>query len=265
MAPSCTAMQAPMRVCGHHNIRWLGCFGLDGPAQCTNTRVAFPAPRRRGFHTSNRLSSSLFNLGGLSTSRESQYLAKERGIPRTEFSPHLELIRSSEVDTQRAPGSSKAPMRTAVPKTTISGSSASSGLITIPDVVYSDFKSRIKKLEEQLAQSEKASRQLLTQYQKRMKEGMILGGVCLLLALAVLYAEETQKLKTLALQAWRTGRQEQAPAQESLEIQTRLLGSESAEKLNTMQDTPAFHRTSECDAESKQPWTFSRLFWAAKD
>ena len=51
-------------------------------------------------HTASRLysSGSLFNLSGLSHSRESGFLSKERGIPRTEFAPHLELIRSSEVE-----------------------------------------------------------------------------------------------------------------------------------------------------------------------
>ena len=54
----------------------------------------------RHLHTAPRLlsSGSLFNLSGLSTSRESGFLSKERGIPRTEFSPHLELIRLSEVE-----------------------------------------------------------------------------------------------------------------------------------------------------------------------
>ena len=54
----------------------------------------------RHLYTTPRLlsSGSLFNLSGLSTSRESGFLSKERGIPRTEFSPHLELIRLSEVE-----------------------------------------------------------------------------------------------------------------------------------------------------------------------
>ncbi|KAL8695598.1 MAG: hypothetical protein Q9224_003309, partial [Gallowayella concinna] len=53
----------------------------------------------RPFHNTSSLAGSpLFNLGGLSTSRESQYLSKERGIPRTDFAPHLELIKSSEVE-----------------------------------------------------------------------------------------------------------------------------------------------------------------------
>ncbi|KAL8806230.1 MAG: hypothetical protein Q9182_001505 [Xanthomendoza sp. 2 TL-2023] len=53
----------------------------------------------RTFHNTRCLAGSpLFNLGGLSTSRESQYLSKERGLPRTDFAPHLELIKSSEVE-----------------------------------------------------------------------------------------------------------------------------------------------------------------------
>ena len=54
----------------------------------------------RHLYTTPRIlsSGSLLNLSGLSTSRESGFLSKERGIPRTEFSPHLELIRLSEVE-----------------------------------------------------------------------------------------------------------------------------------------------------------------------
>lgn len=54
----------------------------------------------RHLYTTPRVlsSGSLFNLSGLSASRESGFLSKERGIPRTEFAPHLELIRLSEVE-----------------------------------------------------------------------------------------------------------------------------------------------------------------------
>lgn len=53
----------------------------------------------RSFHSNRPLlaGSPLLNLSGLSTSREAQHLSKEYRIPRTEFSPYLELIRSSEV------------------------------------------------------------------------------------------------------------------------------------------------------------------------
>ena len=59
----------------------------------------------RALHSSPLTRSSFFNLAGLSTSRENRYLSKEHRMPRTEFSPHLELIRSSEVDPQGSPGS----------------------------------------------------------------------------------------------------------------------------------------------------------------
>ena len=58
------------------------------------------------------------NLQGLATSRESQFLSKERKIPRTEFSPQLQLIRSSEVDPfAPAPGATPEAWRTGPAKT----------------------------------------------------------------------------------------------------------------------------------------------------
>lgn len=64
------------------------------------------SPQQRPFHTTNPCAAgSILDLGNLSISRESRFLAKTQGRPRTHFSPHLELIRSSEVDpfTERAP------------------------------------------------------------------------------------------------------------------------------------------------------------------
>ncbi|KAJ4387245.1 hypothetical protein N0V93_007834 [Gnomoniopsis smithogilvyi] len=62
----------------------------------------------RTFSTTTPSLSALFNLNGLAHSRESQYLSKERGIPRTEYSSNIHLIRSSEVDPfPNAPGASK--------------------------------------------------------------------------------------------------------------------------------------------------------------
>lgn len=52
----------------------------------------------RHFHTTPSLAGSpFFDLTRLSASRESQHLSKEKGRPRTEFAPHLELLKSSEV------------------------------------------------------------------------------------------------------------------------------------------------------------------------
>ena len=68
-------------------------------ALVTHTIKAVRGAMLRPFHnTAYRPSNSILNLSGLSVSRESRFLSKERGIPRTEFSPHLELIRSSEVN-----------------------------------------------------------------------------------------------------------------------------------------------------------------------
>ena len=58
----------------------------------------FHRPPSRSFHKAPNLAgSAFFDLGRLSVSRESQHLSKEKGRPRTEFAPHLELIKSSEV------------------------------------------------------------------------------------------------------------------------------------------------------------------------
>ena len=66
---------------------------------------------RQAFHsTPPRLAGSpLLNLSGLSISRESQHLSKEYRIPRTEFAPHLELIRTSEVEPFAANTSTSQP------------------------------------------------------------------------------------------------------------------------------------------------------------
>lgn len=72
---------------------------------------------RLQFSTSHAVRSGggpLFNLGGLGASREAQYLSKERGIPRTEYSANIHLIRSSEVDPfAPAPGSTRSAARRA--------------------------------------------------------------------------------------------------------------------------------------------------------
>ena len=78
-------------------------------------------PPSRSFHKGPNLpGSAFFDLGRLSVSRESQHLSKEKGRPRTEFAPHLELINSSEV----APFERKSH---GVEKTTISESHDEAG------------------------------------------------------------------------------------------------------------------------------------------
>lgn len=71
------------------------------PVSSLNVRVGQARTYIRLFSTSTTRvlrSGSFFNLGGLGASREAQYLSKEHGIPRTEYSSNIHLIRSSEVN-----------------------------------------------------------------------------------------------------------------------------------------------------------------------
>ena len=95
---------------GQHQINLSSSYlVVEAVMMAWKTRLSFVLPDwlayratsrtfQRTFHSTPPLAGSpLLNLSGLSTSRESQYFSKERGIPRTRFSPHLELIESSEV------------------------------------------------------------------------------------------------------------------------------------------------------------------------
>lgn len=78
------------------------------PTTIPSCHRALPSPTTRLFHTSTPSRSALFNLGGLAASREGQYLSRERGIPRTEYSSNIHLIRASEVDPfAPAPGAAR--------------------------------------------------------------------------------------------------------------------------------------------------------------
>ncbi|KAL8943735.1 MAG: hypothetical protein Q9211_000884 [Gyalolechia sp. 1 TL-2023] len=214
------------------------------------------------------LSSALFNLGGLSTSRESQYLAKEHGRPRTEFSPYLELIRSSEVDTQKAPGSTMASTSTTNRRKAAKGSSitfSSDGLVTMSQRSYHDLKDSVKTAEKRLEMSEITLRQLLEKYQKRSREGMVLGGICLLLMLAIIYAEEIQKLRAATVQAWGTNREDEgnlvkekspSPGQSHSPLPGVIW------QVNTEFDPANFSNGNGRAPEPNRPGTLSRLFWA---
>lgn len=86
-----------------------------------SSRVARP------FSTTPPSRSVLFNLGGLAASREGQYLSKETGIPRTEYSSNIHLIRSSEVDPfAPAPGATKQAVRLAAAQSTVNQKQPSS-------------------------------------------------------------------------------------------------------------------------------------------
>ena len=80
--------------------RSLSIFAQSTTRKLYRSEQAMRGTLPRHLYTTPRIlsSGSLFNLSGLSTSREAGFLSKERGIPRTEFAPHLELIRLSEVE-----------------------------------------------------------------------------------------------------------------------------------------------------------------------
>ncbi|KAL9605900.1 MAG: hypothetical protein Q9179_000921 [Wetmoreana sp. 5 TL-2023] len=181
-----------------------------------------------------RLSNPLFNLGGLSTSRESQYLSKERGIPRTEFAPHLELIRSSEVDTQRTPGSTKS--KTLQPVKEKKDAYTTNELVTIPKEEYSRMERSVAGLKKRLEATEQ-SIYLNTEHN--------------------LYASERQ--------LGRVVEEEQLPGQEGLQLQTVPPISETTEQVEQVDASSTSCIDPADDAKSRQPWTFSRLFWARKD
>ncbi|KAL8846135.1 MAG: hypothetical protein Q9221_008752 [Calogaya cf. arnoldii] len=67
------------------------------PRRLLYARTSHRLSTRTIHNTPNLAAGSLFDLTRLSASRESQHLSKEKGRPRTDFAPHLELIKSSEV------------------------------------------------------------------------------------------------------------------------------------------------------------------------
>lgn len=93
-----------------------------------SARPRSTAPPRLYFHsTTPARYSALFNLGGLAASREGQYLSRERGIPRTEYSSNIHLIRSSEVDPfAPAPGATRYANAAAAARQTESPTGSSS-------------------------------------------------------------------------------------------------------------------------------------------
>lgn len=64
-----------------------------------STQLYQPYPHHRTFTSTTRiLVNPLSNLSHFSAAKEAQFLSKEKRIPREEFHPYLQLIRSSEVD-----------------------------------------------------------------------------------------------------------------------------------------------------------------------
>ena len=222
------------------------------------------SPPCRNLRTSTCLRDSFFNLGGLSISRESQFLSKERGLPRVDFSPHLELIRSSEVDTQRIPSFNEVPNPARKPFQSQQEQVGSRGLVSITEASLKDVTNKIKILEMRLKSAEMTSKQLFDSYTRRTKESNVLACVCFILTLGFIYVEEVRKLYTSILQVWTGNGPATSPADGKA---TKSSALQTPPKI--LQDTVT--NSSEHGAESDQigilTWLgkTSGLFWAASN
>ncbi|KAI9716848.1 MAG: hypothetical protein M1828_007509 [Chrysothrix sp. TS-e1954] len=80
-------------------------------------RAGTRGPKRLFSTSSSREATSpLFALGALSNSRESRWLSKASGISPVEYSPQLQLIRSSEIDPTKHNPRVLAPSRQGAPR-----------------------------------------------------------------------------------------------------------------------------------------------------
>jgi hypothetical protein len=124
--------------------------------------------------------SPLLNLAGLSNSRESQHFSKEHKLPRTEFSPQLQLIRSSEVDPF-------APAPGATPEAIHKGSSPAQEGWTAKEVAAYQLtlKDLFGELQSQKVDATRAS-EALEQLYRKYRRAEVLGSMLLLSTLALL-------------------------------------------------------------------------------
>ena len=216
---------------------------------------------QRPFHSTPYLhSSSILNLSGLSVSRESRFLSKERGIPRTEFSPHLELIRSSEVDSLASKDT---------PLSSSSSPKPEAGLWH-----FHKTSQKIQRLKDALeharitnAESEAALEALRIRYKRRENEAGILAVVTILLTLGLLYPGKVQQvLYPLQKQSTSLWQWLSSQAEEPVPDQPKPLGSlwgGSSKKIKDASDL-ASNRT-KTNPSSSPRYIWSKLFWARPD
>lgn len=219
------------------------CVAVSSPT----LQLTSPYQQRHEFHTSPpRPNNSLFNLGGLSTSRECQYLAKERGMPRTEFSPHLELIRSSEVDPHGGPGSRG-----------VSTISASTTAALIPEIIEAE--ARIKVLEETCtglkAEFERAKEEMRS---RRDLLKILATGLATLCILLVLFDNGNRWFQSRVAEAVKV-RVEPAARHMAQKTEHREINSAS------MPPAPAPANFKQNSGTTKPSTTISRLFWAGSN
>lgn len=227
------------------------------PSPFNPSALVVPSLKRSFHRTTPCAGSSILNLSGLSTSRESRFLAKERGIPRTEFSPHLELIRSSEVE----PFASRDASSTAQSSSTIS-SGHTSGVDSPLSVAY-----LIKELDATRvlqAKTANALQDLQARYKSRERDAVNLAFVTVLLIVGIVNAGALKEMAEPVLQRCRNAK-EAAYARYG-----RLMSKPSTQShTHSGTSTPGAEvfydstPTLEVDTPTASAGWLQRLFWAS--
>ena len=240
-------------------VRCIPCLAGSCPSPGHTSALVGPS-FTRGFHnTIPCAGSSILNLSGLSTSRESRFLAKERGIPRTEFSPHLELIRSSEVEPFTGRGASSA----AQSSSTLSPGHTS-GVDSPLSVAY-----LIKELDATRvlqAKTANALQDLQTRYKSRERDAVNLSFVTVLLIVGIANASALKEMAEPVLQRYRTAKEAALAKYHRLmshpSTQTHIPpGSHTSDAEVFNDDTPRLN----VDAQRASSSWLHRLFWASPD
>lgn len=112
-------------------------------------------------------------------------------MPRTDFSPNLELIRSSEVDTQGGPGSRRSFIKQEAPVADRKVELLSSGEVgPIKDPIQIHLEAELQKRDEALRDAKLAHDKLILEYDKRSKnETLTVGAAAFILVGMVLLGE----------------------------------------------------------------------------
>ena len=243
----------------HSLIRCNPRLARSCPSPGSATALMAP-PSMRGFHgTPTCAGSSILNLSGLSTSRESRFLAKERGIPRTEFSPHLELIRSSEVEPFAGRDASSAVQSPSALSLGHNG-----GVDSPLSVAY-----LIKELDATRvlqAKTANALQDLQMKYKSRERDAVNLSFVTVLLIVGIANASALKEMAEPVLQRCRSAREaalarygrlmSQPSTQSHMSSESRTAGAEVFGDATPRLDV---------DAQSTSAGWLHRLFWASPD
>ena len=249
-----TVLRQPHRVV-RCNRRLAGFY----PSPGITAALVVPSSTR-GFHcTTPCAGSSILNLSGLSTSRESRFLAKERGIPRTEFSPHLELIRSSEVDPFAGRDASSAAQ--ASPTLALGHTGAGDSPLSVAYLIKELDATRVLQ-----AKTANALQDLQTKYKSRERDAVHLSFVTVLLIVGITNASALKEMAEPVLQRYRNAKEAALAKYHRLmsHPSTRSHVSPGSRTLDAevFGDAP---RTLQVDNQRVAAGWLHQLFWASPD